>query len=339
MKWIKYTLKTFAEAEDIVVSALTDAGVCGAEIIDNTPLTGEELEGMFVDIPLPAGEDDGMATISFYLEPDADQEEILRRVEEELDALRQFMDIGDCGIEVSETEDKDWVNNWKEFFHSFRIDDIFVVPSWEEAAPLPTDRIVLRIDPGTAFGTGLHETTQLCIRQLKKYLRPQDRLLDLGTGSGILSIISVKLGAACALGTDLDPCTVDAVAQNKASNGMKDDQFRLLIGNIIDDEEIQKECGTGYDVITANILADVLIPLAPVAIRHLKPGGIFITSGIIDFKEEEVTKAFEAAGFMIEEVNHQGEWVAVTAKRPEEYKRPFSHACCDEEEKTGDSDE
>ena len=317
MKWYKYTFKTLTEAEDIVVSALTDAGVEGVEIVDNTPLTQEELEGMFVDIPLANGPDDGTAVINFYLEPEADQAEMLRKVKEELDALREYMEIGECRITSSETEDKDWINNWKEFFHSFRIGNIFIVPSWEDDTPLPTDEIVLHIDPGAAFGTGLHETTQLCIRELKKYVKPGDRLLDIGTGSGILSIAAHKLGVSHAVGTDLDPCAIDAVAQNKEANDVPDEAFELIIGNIIDDEKIQERCGYGYDLITANILAEVLVPLSPVAIRHLRPGGIIITSGIIEEKENVVKTALEEAGFVVIGTGHMGEWVSITAKRPE----------------------
>jgi len=317
MKWIKYTLKTLSKAEDIVISALADAGVNGVEIEDKTPLTEEELQGMFVDIPPQTEADDGVAYLNFYLEPDEDTEAVLARVREELDGLAGFMDIGEASITVSETEDKDWINNWKEYFHSFRVDDIFIVPSWEDDTPGPGDSIVLHIDPGTAFGTGMHETTQLCIRQLKKHVKKGCRMLDIGTGSGILGMVAVKLGASEVLGTDLDPCTEEAVAQNKRDNDIPDDSFKLILGNIIDDKKIQARCGGNYDIITANILADVLVPLAGVVGNHLKPGGYFITSGIIDDKEEEVANALRFNGFEIAETTYQGEWVSITARKPE----------------------
>ena len=317
MKWIKYTLKTLSKAEDIVISALADAGVNGVEIEDKTPLTEEELQGMFVDIPPQTETDDGVAYLNFYLEPDEDTEAVLARVREELDGLAEFMDIGEASITVSETEDKDWINNWKEYFHSFRVDDIFIVPSWEDDTPGPGDSIVLHIDPGTAFGTGMHETTQLCIRQLKKHVKKGCRMLDIGTGSGILGMVAVKLGAAEVLGTDLDPCTEEAVAQNKRDNDIPDDSFKLILGNIIDDKKIRARCGGNYDIITANILADVLVPLAGVVGNHLKPGGYFITSGIIDDKEEEVANALKFNGFEIAETTYQGEWVSITARKPE----------------------
>ncbi len=316
MKWIKYTVKTLSKAEDIVISALADAGVNGVEIEDKTPLTEEELQGMFVDIPPRPETDDGVAYLNFYLEPEDDRDAVLARVKEELDSLAEFMDIGEASITVSETEDKDWINNWKEYFHSFRVDDIFIVPSWEDDTPGPDDKIVLHIDPGTAFGTGVHETTQLCIRQLKKYVKEGCRLLDIGTGSGILGMVAIKLGAAHVVGTDLDPCTVEAVSQNKQENSIPEESFDLILGNIIDDKAVQDQCGEGYDIVTANILAEVLVPLAEEAVKHVRPGGIFITSGIIDDKEETVAAALTAAGFEILEITYQGEWVSITAVRP-----------------------
>ena len=188
MRWNKFRLKTLAAAEDVVISALADAGVEGVEIEDKVPLTEEEKQQMFVDI-LPDGPaDDGIAYLSFYLEEDEDKEAILTRVREELEGLRSFMDIGPCTLEESQTEDKDWINNWKQYFHQFYVDDILIIPSWEEMKPEDQDKMVIHIDPGTAFGTGMHETTQLCLRQLKKYVTPQTELLDVGTGSGILPV-------------------------------------------------------------------------------------------------------------------------------------------------------
>lgn len=214
MKWNKYTLKTRTEAEDLISSMMQDVGIEGIEIEDKVPLSQREKEQMFVDI-LPEGPaDDGVAYISFYLEPDADQEEMLDKVREGLKEIAGWgVDIGEATIQASETEDKDWINNWKEFFHQFYVDDILIKPSWEEVKPEDREKLLIQIDPGTAFGTGMHETTQLCIRQLRKFLTPETELLDVGTGSGILSIISLKLGAKHAVGTDLDPCAVEAVRE------------------------------------------------------------------------------------------------------------------------------
>lgn len=317
MKWNKYTLKTRSEAEDIVSSTLMELGIQGVEIEDRQPLTEQDKQQMFVDILPEMPEDDGIAYLNFYLEPEEDNETILENVRRELEELRAFTDIGEGTIVRSETEDKDWINNWKEFFHQFYVDDILITPSWEAVKPEDEGKLVIHIDPGTAFGTGMHETTQLCIRQLKKYVTDGTRLLDVGTGSGILAILALKLGARGAVGTDLDPCAVSAVEENKAANQIAPERFELMIGNIIDDRAVQDAAGyEQYDIVTANILADVLVPLTPVIVNHLKPGGVYITSGILDVKENEVKGAVERAGLQVLEVTRQGEWVSVTARKP-----------------------
>lgn len=316
MKWMKFRLKTKEDAEDIISSALADLGIEGVQIEDRKPLTEEEKEQMFVDIPQELPPDDGIAYLSFYLDSDSDYGKKLDEVREELDSLRAFCDIGEGSIEVSETEDVDWQNNWKQYFKQFYVDDILVTPSWEEVRPEDRGRMVLRIDPGTAFGTGMHETTQLCIRALKKYLKPGDEVLDAGTGSGILSIAALKLGAAHAVGTDLDPCTVDAVAENKAANEIPDDDFRLYIGNLIDDEKTREAVGFDrYDIVTANILAEILVKMAPAIASAMKPGSISILSGILDGQQDKVTDACEKAGLEVIETGHQGEWVSVIARK------------------------
>ncbi len=326
MKWVRFRIKTVTEAEDIIISTLYDIGLEGAQIEDKVPLTALEKEQMFVDI-LPEGqEDDGIAYLSFFVEKkedgslevqgqSTDKEQVVEAVRKELEDLRLFCEIGEGSITVDETEDIDWINNWKQYFHQFYIDDILVIPSWEDVKVEDREKLVLHIDPGTAFGTGMHETTQLCIRQLRKYITSDTRLLDVGTGSGILSILSLMFGARHVVGTDLDICAVEAVAQNCEANGIVQGQFDLLIGNIITEKEIQDQVGYGcYDIVVANILADVLVPLTPVIVGQLKEGGIYITSGIIDDKEDTVVKAVEAAGLTVLEVTHQGEWVSVTAR-------------------------
>lgn len=321
MKWKKFTIKTITDAEDIIISTLYDIGLEGAQIEDKIPLTPLEKEQMFVDI-LPDGpEDDGIAYLSFFVEESSenpvDTDEMVANINRELDDLRNFMDVGEGTVMVSETEDIDWINNWKQFFHQFYIDDLLVIPSWEEVREEDRDKKILHIDPGTAFGTGMHETTQLCIRQLKKHITPQTELLDVGTGSGILSIISLMYGIRHAVGTDLDPCAVEAVRENMEANHVAPESFEMMIGNIITDKEVQDKIGyEKYDIVVANILADVLVPLTPVIVRHLKPGGVYITSGIIDNKEQTVRNAVETAGLELVEVTYQGEWVSVTARKP-----------------------
>ncbi|MGN0304538.1 MAG: 50S ribosomal protein L11 methyltransferase [Lachnospiraceae bacterium] len=318
MKWTKIQIKTITDAEDIIISSLYDLGLEGAQIEDKVPLTALEKEQMFVDIPPQTEEDDGIAYLSFFVEEGSgvNVAELVEQIREELNSLKEFMDIGEGTISLSETEDLDWINNWKKYFHQFMIDDILVVPSWEEVKEEDAGRMLLHIDPGTAFGTGMHETTQLCIRQLRKFITPQTLLLDVGTGSGILSILALKFGAKQAVGTDLDPCAVEAVKENKEANGIRPEAFTMMIGNLITDKEIQDRVGYGcYDIVVANILADVLVPLTPVIINQLKPGGIYITSGIIDDKEETVAEAIKLAGMEIVEITRQGEWVSITARK------------------------
>ncbi|MCI9338451.1 MAG: 50S ribosomal protein L11 methyltransferase [Lachnospiraceae bacterium] len=326
MKWKKFKVKTTVEAEDIIIGALYEIGLEGAQIEDKVPLTALEKEQMFVDILPDEPEDDGVAYLSFFVEESEDgsltvggeamdEGTILEKIRGELEELRQFCDIGEGSVAVDETEDIDWINNWKQYFHQFYIDDILVIPSWEEVEAKDSGRTVLHIDPGTAFGTGMHETTQLCVRQLRKYMTPGARLLDVGTGSGILSILSLMFGAGHAVGTDLDECAADAVAENCRANGIETSRFEMLIGNIITDRAVRDRVGYGqYDIVVANILADVLVPLTPVIVDQLKPNGIYITSGIIDDKEETVVEAVKAAGLEVLEVNRQGEWVSVTAR-------------------------
>lgn len=317
MKWNKFCLKTTTEAEDIVSSMLMDLGIQGVQIEDRVPLTKQDQEQMFVDILPQIPEDDGTAYLTFYLEEEEDAGEVLSRVQKELEEMRSYVDVGECTIEESQTEDVDWVNNWKQYFHQFYIDDILVIPSWEQVEAKDSDKMVIHIDPGTAFGTGMHETTQLCIRQLKKYVTEGTRILDVGCGSGILGMLALKFGASYSVGTDLDPCAIDATHENMKANGIMENQYEVMIGNIIDDKEVQDRVGYGkYDIVAANILADVLVPLTPVIVGQLKDGGIYITSGIIEDKEETVTEAVKKAGLEVLEVNHQGEWVSVTAKKP-----------------------
>lgn len=318
MKWNKFRLKTTTAAEDIVSSILSDLGIEGVEIEDKVPLTQKEKEQMFVDILPETIPDDGTAFINFYLEEGEDKDAVLAKVLEELAGMREFVDLGPCTIEESQTEDVDWVNNWKQYFHQFYVDDILIIPSWEQVKPEDEGKMIIHIDPGTAFGTGMHETTQLCIRQIKKYVTDTTRILDVGCGSGILGMSALKFGAAYAVGTDLDPCAIDATHENMKENGVPKEQYEVMIGNIIDDKAIQDQVGYAcYDIVAANILADVLVMLTPVIVSQLKPGGIYITSGIIDDKEEVVKQAVADAGLELLDVTYQGEWVCVTARKSE----------------------
>lgn len=322
-----------------MISAMQDIGLYGAEIEDKVPLTAAEKERMFVDIMPEEPENDGSAVVSFYVEETAaadgqnaqetcllvdgqtrTPDEVKRAVEAVVADLRQYSDcIGEGTVTIEETEDVDWVNNWKQYFHQFRIDDILVIPSWE--TPQPEDgepALIFHIDPGTAFGTGAHETTQLCIREIRKHITPQTRLLDVGTGSGILSVLSLMLGAREATATDLDPCAEPAVLDNLRVNGVDPSRLHLILGNLVDDRSVQDEVGYGqYDIVVANILPNVLVPLTPPAAHALKPGGFYITSGILEGLEETVADAMRASGLTVTGITAQGEWRCVTGCKRE----------------------
>lgn len=329
MKWMRFRVRTTADAEDILISSMQDIGLCGAQIEDHVPLTAAEKEQMFVDIMPEEPADDGSAVLSFYVEETEDgkllledgektPEEVRGEMENVIRELREYSDaIGDGTVTIEETEDIDWVNNWKQFFHQFWIDDVLVIPSWEK--PAETDRepaLTFHIDPGTAFGTGAHETTQLCIREIRKYLSKDTEILDVGTGSGILSILSLMLGAKSAVGTDLDPCAAPAIAENLEANGVDAERFEVILGNLIDDPKVQDKVGYDrYDIVVANILPNVLIPLTPAAVRAVKPGGVFITSGILEGKEESVAEAMKKEGLQIVDITAQGEWRCVTGRK------------------------
>ena len=317
MKWKKYTIETTTAAEDFMSSMLMDLGIEGIEIEDNIPLTKEDQADMFIDFLPELPPDEGISHVSFYVEEDgSDQTEILKQVKIGLEKLRDMVEVGSGVITSSETEDLDWINNWKKYFTSFTIDDILIKPTWEELDQADQDKILIEIDPGISFGTGKHETTQLCIHQLRKYMKAGDEVLDVGCGSGILSIVSLKLGAGHLTGTDIDEDCITSTYENFEVNHLSREQGDFYVGNLIDDTELQEKVGTEkYDVVVANILADVIIPMAPVIPARLKKDGVFITSGIIDFKENEVKEAIEKAGMTVLEVTHQGEWVSITARK------------------------
>lgn len=316
MKWNKFTIKTIPEAEDIIVSSLMELGIEGAEIEDNIPLSEYEKSQMFVDI-LPENPNAGNdAYVSFYIEEGQETEELLASVKEELASLAEFMEVGECTITESQTEDADWQNKWKEYFKQFYVDDILIKPSWEELKPEDEGKMRIDIDPGTAFGTGMHETTQLCIRQIKKLITKDAVVLDAGTGSGILSIAGIKLGASYALGTDLDPCAITAVAENMQANNISEDRYDVILGNLIDDKEVQDKVGyEKYDLVCANILAEILVAMTPVIPATMKKGAYYVTSGILKEKEELVKDVILKSGLEVVEVTYQNDWCSITARK------------------------
>lgn len=317
MKWKKFRITTTTAAEDLVSGMLIELGIDGVQVEDNVQLSDKDTKAMFIDILPELPPDEGIGYVSFYIDEDDVTDELLGNVRNGLEELKDFVDVGACTIEESETEDEDWVNNWKEYFKPFMVNDIVIKPTWEMVPEDMQGRMVVNIDPGTAFGTGMHETTQLVIKQLEKYVTPETDLLDVGTGSGILAVIAKMLGAGSIIGTDLDENAITASAENMEANGFSPDIFKVIQGNIIDDKAVQDEVGyEKYDVVTANILADVIMPLSKEIAQHIKHGGVFITSGIIDMKEEAVKKTImENPEFDIVDVSHQGDWVSITAVR------------------------
>ncbi|MDR0949656.1 MAG: 50S ribosomal protein L11 methyltransferase [Lachnospiraceae bacterium] len=341
MKWKKFRIETLTECEDLIISALYDLGFDGAQIEDKVPLTAAEKERMFVDIPLLPEADDGKAALSFYVpmtqegfldyippseaetlyspSEKVDSAMVKRIIEQELKEISQYADIGSGKITIEETEDIDWINNWKQYFHSFEVGDFYIVPTWEEIPVHKENQKILRIDPGTAFGTGMHETTQLCIRELSRHTRAGMQLLDIGTGSGILGIAAILLGVSHVEATDLDECVLDAVKQNLTENAIEKGAFTLHLGNIATDATLRETLrsrgsqGEGYDLITANILAEVLVGITPWIPKLLKRGGHYITSGILQEKEEIVCSAIRQAGMDVVGIERLGEWVCISA--------------------------
>lgn len=317
MKWTRYRIKTTTEAAELVIAMLVENGIDGVEIEDNTGISEEDKKRMFIDFLPVLPIDEGVSYVSFYVEDDSNEEEFMPAVKAGLEELRDFIDVGEGTIVKSETEDKDWINNWKEFFKSFEVDGIVIKPTWEETKPEYEGKMMIEIDPGIAFGTGLHETTQLCMKQLKKYVQPETKILDVGCGSGILSIIALKMGAESAVGIDIDVNATVATRENLITNNIPLDKCQVITGNILEDDSIREQVGFEcYDIVAANILADVLLPLTPLVSAHLKKGGLYITSGIIDTKEAEVKAAIEATGeFEIVEITRQKDWSSITARK------------------------
>lgn len=316
MRWNKYTLTTTTEAVDLISYTLDELGIEGIEIEDKIPLTEEEKKQMFIDILPELGPDDGVAYVSFYIEPENDSDDTIRKVLDAVHELKDFVDIGEGTIVKTQTADEDWMNNWKKYWKPFQVDDkIWIKPTWETLNDVADDTLVVELDPGTSFGTGMHHTTRLCITQLKKYLKPEHELFDVGCGSGILSIIGLMLGIKSASATDVDVHAVEAAIENAKVNHIDMSKYTVKTGDIITDAAFRQEMGMNqYDIVVANILADIIIPLSGVIKDNMKPGALFISSGIIDTKEEAVEEALLANGFEIVEVTHSGDWVSFTAR-------------------------
>lgn len=318
MRYIKYTIHTTTEAEEFVSAMLGECGITGIEIDNLVPvLDGDRQGGVFAELQPDMSEDDGCSHISFYVEEGADVAALLQQIEDELSDMRAYTNIGKGNITSDISDEADWRDHWKQYFSSFSIGNIFIKPTWEEPPDNLQGRILVEIDPGVSFGTGKHESTQLVIRQLQKYLHAGQMVLDVGCGSGILSIIALKMGAGHVVGTDIDEDCITSSYDNFDVNHLTHDMGDFYVGNLTDDAALRQKVGTEtYDLVLANLLADIIVPMAPAIANTMKPGAYVITSGIIDFKEQEVTDALLHAGLVIEEINAQGEWRNITAGKP-----------------------
>lgn len=318
MGWNKITIDTLTSAEDMISYELTELGASGVEVEDHVSLTEEEMKVMYVDLlPDDIAPDDGTAKIHCYFDEQENLEAITLKIQEMLHRLCEFMDVGPGTISFDKTKEEDWVNNWKKFFKPIQLDDQIVIkPTWETIKNPKNDKIVIEIDPGTAFGTGSHETTKLCIEGMKPYIKENTKVLDVGCGSGILSIIAMKLGAGHAVLTDIDPHAITAAEENFEVNHLPKDCYEVYQGNILEDEAFAKSLGEKcYPVVVANILADVISPLIEIVDQFLTEDGVFVISGIIDTKEKEIAEKLKSYDFEILETRKMKDWVSMTARK------------------------
>lgn len=314
MKWIRYDIHTLTTATDVISGELSELGISGVEISDNVAPENEILGGNIVDIVPEMPEDDGTAIVSFYINmDDEDKDKTISKISTMLEELKTFMDIGSGNITTDETEDIDWIDNWKKYWHAFKINDLVIKPTWEEITEDMKSDKVISLDPGRAFGTGAHESTSLVIQAIQKYLKEGDTVLDVGCGSGILSIVSIKYGASKVKGIDLDPMAIDASRENVATNNLVDRNVEFEVGDIISDTSFRKLIGQS-DVVCANILPEVLVPLSVNIDECVENNGILIYSGIMEFKLIEVEEALLKNGhFEIIDRFESGDWRSVVA--------------------------
>lgn len=320
MQWIELTIKTSSTGIDLVAAQLTALGFDSFIMDDQADfhdfLAHNQQYWDYVDEDL-SKKMEGLSQIRLYLEDNLDAPEAVAHLREELQRLKtQYpaMELGALTVETANCKDEDWENNWKQYYQPLSIGSrLLVVPQWLHPEN-PEGRVEVRLDPGMIFGTGAHASTQMCMAALETAVRGGERVIDLGSGSGILSFTALLLGAATATGVDIDPKAEDIARENAAMNDLGSERFQAVTGNVIDDRARMEELAAGkYDLVLANIVADVIIPLAPVIPHFLRADGRFICSGILELQQAEVRAAIEAAGLHIVEARRMDDWCQFTA--------------------------
>lgn len=322
MNWTEVTIYTTTDGIEIINGALLKIGINDAVIEDASVfedfLHNETLNWDYFDQEL-AKMQECESCIKVYLADNNQGKQSLIEIEKFIEGLKEEFketDLGRLKIETRILNDEDWANNWKQYFKPFTVSDkIIIKPSWEELTESSDGKTVLEIDPGMSFGTGQHHTTRLCIEQLVKHMKAGTEVLDMGCGSGILSIASILLGADKATGVDIDENAVRTAKENAALNNICEDKFTVYCGDVTGDEGLQNAIGCNrYDMIAVNIIAQIIMGMSFTFPKFLKKGGLVIASGIIKKYVNDVVENFKALGFEILEINNSEEWVSITAR-------------------------
>ena len=314
--WTEVTIWTTSAGIDAVTGMLMDLGIDGFVIEDAQDfadfLKDTEIYGDYVDEELSKEKQEAETNVKIYVEDSPEGAELLAQVDAGLAAIRTRDAegaFGRCVTELASIRREDWENNWKQYFKPFAVGEKFIIkPSWETCDNLD-GRIVLEIDPSSSFGTGTHNTTQLCICELERLVKPGDRLLDMGCGSGILSVAARLLGASDIGAADIDPNAVNIARENAEKNGF---ELTTYVGDVTGDAALDEQIGGGYDIIVANIVADVIMGMQEILKRKLKDDGTLIVSGIIAPRADEVQESLLGAGFVLRNRQQSGDWVAMT---------------------------